>query len=95
MTNLVSKLSDYFIITMDDLHEEKFENIVNDMIKGATFNNYEIIENRRDAIEKGISLLNKDDYLFILGKGHEEAIIIGKDRIPFNDKEVVNEIINN
>ncbi len=94
MTNLVSKLSDYFIITMDDLHDESFDQIVNDMLDNATFDNYSVIENRREAIEKGISLLKENDYLFILGKGHEEAIIIGKEKIPFNDKETVKEIIS-
>ena len=94
MTSLVSKLSDFFIITMDDLHDESFDQIVGDMLENATFDNYEVIENRRDAIEKGISLLNNEDYLFILGKGHEEAIIIGKEKIPFNDKETVKEIIS-
>ena len=64
------------------------------MTKGADFNNYEVIEDRRKAIEKGISLLNSEDYLFVLGKGHEEAIIIGKERIPFNDRKTVEEIIN-
>ena len=94
MTKLVSKLSDYFIITMDDLHDESFDQIVSDMTKGADFNNYEVIEDRRKAIEKGISLLNSEDYLFVLGKGHEEAIIIGKERIPFNDRKTIEEIIN-
>ena len=41
------------------------------------------------AIEKGIHLLMENDVLLILGKGHEEFMIIGKEKIPFNDKKVV------
>lgn len=93
MCDIVNKNSDYFIITMDDLHDEKFEDIVSDMTSNLISDKYEVIEDRGKAIEKGISLLNKNDTLFILGKGHEEAIIIGKEKIKFNDKEKVLELI--
>ena len=31
--------------------------------------------------------------LLILGKGHEEFMVIGKEKIPFNDKKVVLEYL--
>ena len=43
------------------------------------------------AIEK----LTDNDMLLILGKGHEEVIIIGDKKIPFNDHKAVIEILNN
>jgi len=89
MTELVNRLSDYFIITNDDPHYEDPNQIVDDMIKDFSSDKYEVCLDRKEAIIKGIELLNEDDTLFILGKGHEEFMIIGRDRIPFNDKEVV------
>lgn len=89
MTRLVNNLSDYFIITNDDPHFEDPNQIVDDMVKDFSSNKYEICLDRKKAIIKGISLLKQGDILFILGKGHEEFMIVGKDKIPFNDKEIV------
>ena len=63
------------------------------MIKNLKNKNYEICLDRKKAIMKGISLLKKDDALLILGKGHEEVMIIKDKRIPFNDKKVVLEYL--
>lgn len=88
MTKIVTDLSDQAIITIDDPHNEDPNQIVNDMLDGLTSTNYEIILDRGKAIEKGIDLLDDNDILLILGKGHEEVIIVKDKKIPFNDKEV-------
>ena len=56
--------------------------------------NYEIILDRKQAIRKGISLLKEYDTLLILGKGHEEYMIIKDKKIPFKDSSAVEEILN-
>ncbi len=89
MGNIVANLSDYFIITNDDPHFEDEQQIVDDILKGNNFKNYEICLDRKEAIKKGIKLLNHNDTLFILGKGHEEFMIKGNERIPLNDREEV------
>lgn len=89
MGRLVSELSEYFIITDDDPHNEDEMQIVNDILEGNTFTNYEVCIDRKEAIKRGIKLLKDKDILFILGKGHEEFIIKGNDKIPHNDKEEV------
>lgn len=94
MTKLVLENSKKAIITVDDPHNEEPNLIVKDMLDGIEFNNYEIELDRGKAIEKAIALLDKNDTLLILGKGHEDAIIVGNKRVPFNDKEKVLEVIN-
>lgn len=89
MTDIVGKYAKYFIITNDDPHYEDPNQIVNDMTSKYTKNNYEICLDRKQAIEKGMDLLEKNDVLLILGKGHEEFMIIGDNKIPFNDKKTV------
>ena len=89
MTNYVANNSKYFIITNDDPHYEDTTQIVDDMIKDLDKSNYEVILDREEAIIKGISLLKDNDALFILGKGHEENMIIKDKKIPFNDYKVV------
>lgn len=93
MMDLATTNSKYVIFTSDDLHNEDFKQIVSDSIEGIDKTNFEIIMNRGKAIEKGISMLDDKDILLILGKGHEEFIIIRDKKIPFNDKEEVNKLI--
>lgn len=94
MTEIVGKYAKKFIITNDDPHNEDPENIVKDMLEKYELDNYEICLDRKEAIIKGINYLEEDDILLILGKGHEEVMIVKDKRIPFNDKKIVLEYIN-
>lgn len=93
MMNLACLNSKHVIVTSDDLHDEDFKHIVKDMLDGNIYINYEIEENRGKAIKKGINLLNSNDILLILGKGHEEYIIVKDKKIPFNDLCEVTKIL--
>ncbi|MDD2518648.1 MAG: UDP-N-acetylmuramoyl-L-alanyl-D-glutamate--2,6-diaminopimelate ligase [Bacilli bacterium] len=93
MLDIVTTECKYAIVTNDDPHEEDPNQIVADMVEGITKDNFEVILDRKEAIIKGISLLNGNDSLLILGKGHEEFMIVGKEKIPFNDRQVVMEYL--
>lgn len=93
MMNLALSNADYVVVTSDDLHEEEFEDIVRDMLKGNEKGNYKVEKNRGEAIRLGIQLLKENDLLLILGKGHEECIIVKNERIPFNDRKAVEQIL--
>ncbi len=96
MTKIVTDLSDKVIITCDDVHNEDPNQILDDMLKGITNTNYDIELDRKKAIIKGIELLTTNDVLLILGKGHEEVMIVKNNkRIPFNDKKIVLEYLEN
>ncbi len=93
MMQLALKYSDFVYVTSDDLHDESFVEIVKDMLENNQAKHYKIIQDRGMAIKEGFNKLNNDDVLLILGKGHEEAIIIKDKKIPFNDYNKVNELI--
>ena len=93
MTNIVTSLSKKAIITEDDLHNEDINQIIDDMLKGLKNTNYEIELDRKKAIKKGMSYLKDNDILLILGKGHEEYIIVKDQKIPHNDLKAVKEIM--
>ena len=88
MSAIACKHADYVIMTHDDPHYEDQAQIYHDMTSGLSYDNYEIVHDRKDAIRKGISLLDTDDILLSLGKGHEEFIVCRDKRIPFNDMNV-------
>ena len=60
-----------------------------DILSGVTKNNYEVILDRKEAIKKGIDIMEKNDILLILGKGHENYQIIGKTKYHLDDAEEV------
>ena len=95
MTKIVSERAEKFIITEDDLHYEDFTQIKEDMLLGITKKNYEVIMDRKEAIIRGISYLEENDALLILGKGHEDIIVVREKKIPFNDKETVLSYLQN
>jgi UDP-N-acetylmuramoyl-L-alanyl-D-glutamate--2,6-diaminopimelate ligase len=95
MRDLVLTNSDYAIITNDDPHNEDPNEIIDDLLKNNTKDNYEIELDRKKAIHSAIDKLNSNDLLLILGKGHEEFMIIKDQKIPFNDKKVVLDYLKN
>ncbi|MCI8544607.1 MAG: UDP-N-acetylmuramoyl-L-alanyl-D-glutamate--2,6-diaminopimelate ligase [Bacilli bacterium] len=95
MAEMATDMCKFAIFTSDDLHEEPFEQIIDDMTKELKNTNYEVCKDRKDAIYKGISKLTENDVLLILGKGHEEVMIIGNEKIPFHDRTIVDNYVSN
>ena len=89
MGNIATELSDYVIFTNDNPRTEDPKKIMQDIIAGVDKTNYEIIFDRKEAIAKAISKLEKEDILLILGKGHEDYQIIGHVKIHLDDSEEV------
>lgn len=87
-------LADQVIFTSDNPRSEDPKAIINDLVKGAASNNYQIIIDRKEAIKAGLNQLTKNDIFLILGKGHEGYQIIGKEKREHNDKEYVLKLIN-
>lgn len=94
MGNIASSYSDKVIITNDNPRNENENNIISDIVMGIKKENYEIIKDRKKAIIEGISYLNDNDILLILGKGHENYQIINGKKKYFSDLNTTMEIIN-
>lgn len=93
MGSIASELSDITIITSDNPRTEEPLSIIQDIIKGINKNNYEILENRKEAIKKAIKIARKDDVIVIAGKGHEDYQEINDKKIHFDEREVIGEVI--
>ena len=90
---LVSENSDYAIFTTDNPRHENEQDIIDSMTTNIQTDNYDKITSRKEAIKKGINMLESGDILLILGKGHETSQIIGSDEFPFKDRDEVIKII--
>ncbi len=89
MGEIATNYSDFVIFTSDNPRNEIAEMILNDITKDLSNENYMVIENREEAIKKGIQMLENNDILLVLGKGHETYQIINNQKTYFNDKEII------
>lgn len=93
MGGIASRLSDMTIITSDNPRSEDPEDIIRDILKGVENDNYVVIENRREAIEKAIKIARKDDIILIAGKGHENYQELKDGVIHFDEREIIADVI--
>ena len=87
MGGIAAKYSDYVIVTSDNPRTENPEQILKDIEDGLTHKKYELIEDRRKAIYKAVSIADTNDVLVIAGKGHETYQISKNETIHFDDRE--------
>ncbi|MFC1499067.1 UDP-N-acetylmuramoyl-L-alanyl-D-glutamate--2,6-diaminopimelate ligase [Verrucomicrobiota bacterium] len=95
MGQVASRLADYSIVTSDNPRKENSSEIIEQICHG--FNerkNFEIIEDRKEAINTALTMAGKGDVVLIAGKGHENFQEFGDRTIPFDDRQIVREIIN-
>ncbi|RAP26767.1 hypothetical protein DID78_06555 [Candidatus Marinamargulisbacteria bacterium SCGC AG-343-D04] len=89
MAKAAAKYSDVIIVTQDNPRTENPTHIVNDIIEGFCHeDDYSIQEDRKKAIELALQSAQKHDVVVIAGKGHEAYQMIGKESLPFDDKEI-------
>lgn len=93
MGYIASELADYVIITSDNPRSEDPQKIIEDIRKGIRKSNYCIISERKEAIEKSLSMARAGDIVLIAGKGHEQYQILKDRRIHFDDREAVRECL--
>ena len=94
---VVVKNSSYAIFTYEDPRSEDPRDICNDIVKTIKddYNNYEIVIDRVEAIQKAIDMAEEKDMVLVLGKGNETYEKLKDKTIYFNDEEEVYKAIKN
>ena len=85
MGRVAEQLSDHAIITSDNPRGERPDAIVDDIRKGFARNDFEVILDRREAIERAVALAQPRDIVLIAGKGHETYQQFADRTIDFDD----------
>ncbi|EKE00722.1 MAG: hypothetical protein ACD_21C00285G0016 [uncultured bacterium] len=95
MGEIAERYSDHIIITNDNPRAEDPQQIINDILQGLLCPwAAEVEQDRRVAIAHAIDCARANDIILVAGKGHEEYQIIGKEKLPFSDQEVVEKILS-
>ena len=94
MGEVASKYSKHIVVTSDNPRFEEPKKIIEDILNGIDDkSNVIVIEDRKEALKKAISLANDKSVVLILGKGDERAQIIGDKKFEFSDKDEVLKIL--
>ncbi|MEC4673914.1 MAG: UDP-N-acetylmuramoyl-L-alanyl-D-glutamate--2,6-diaminopimelate ligase [Nitrospirota bacterium] len=99
MGAVAAEQSDVVLVTSDNPRSEEPLSILQDIERGirpippGQRARYQMIPDRRKAIETAIQEAMRGDIVVIAGKGHEDYQIIGSERHHFDDREVAREAL--
>lgn len=86
---------EFCVVTSDNPRTEEPEAILRDIEAGIrdTGCTYEMIPDRREGIRRALEIYQPGDVIIVAGKGHEDYQILGTEKIHFDDKEVIRELL--
>jgi UDP-N-acetylmuramoyl-L-alanyl-D-glutamate--2,6-diaminopimelate ligase len=93
MGKVVCELADHSIVTNDNPRTEDPDGIIRQITDGFEKDNYEVIQDRKLAIQKALSMAQKGDIVLIAGKGHETYQIFKDKKVNFDERKIVREFI--
>ena len=95
MGKVASTLATKVYITSDNPRNEDPQKIVDNILEGIKNTSNVVVElDRKKAIQMAIDEQKENQVVVILGKGDENYQIIYDKKFPFDDREVVREILN-
>ena len=97
MGEIAANLADRIILTDEESYNED-PDIIRRMVyegieQGSGTGKTTEIADRREAIERALSIATKGDTVLITGMGHEQFRIVNGERLPWNDGDVVRELL--
>ena len=103
MGAVASRLSDVVVVTSDNPRSEPPEAILEEILRGMPaaggpgngrrVAERHVIVDRRDAIARALELAMAGDVVLIAGKGHETYQVLRDRTVPFDDRQVVRDIL--
>jgi UDP-N-acetylmuramoyl-L-alanyl-D-glutamate--2,6-diaminopimelate ligase len=97
MGAVAARLADFAIITEEDPRTEDAMRILREIAAGAEAEGvregerYRCIVGRREGIGAAFAIAQAGDTVLLAGKGHEQSIIIGQAKLPWDDRRVARE----
>lgn len=86
---VANQYSDFAIVTSDNPGNEDPDAIIDEICSYITDIPYVKIANRKEAVEYIVSNAQKGDVVLLAGKGHEDYQLIGDEKVPFCEREIL------
>jgi UDP-N-acetylmuramoyl-L-alanyl-D-glutamate--2,6-diaminopimelate ligase len=99
MGGVAAREADFAVITDEDPREEDAASILAEIAAGADAagaregEQYVCIVGRREAIVRALSMARAGDTVLLAGKGHEQSIVIGREKLPWDDRQVARDVL--
>jgi UDP-N-acetylmuramoyl-L-alanyl-D-glutamate--2,6-diaminopimelate ligase len=93
MGRIAAELSDLAIVSSDNPRTENPGAIIDDIERGMGGMPHRRIVDRLAAIEAALSDARAGDTVLLAGKGHETYQVIGTEKLPFDEREIVQNIV--
>ncbi len=88
MGAVVDANADFAVVTSDNPRKENPESIIADILPGMPSKRFEVIVDRKAAIQYAIELAQPRDIVLIAGKGHETYQEFADSTVPFDDAAI-------
>ena len=89
MGEISSRFADFIILTEEDYRTEDPNKICQEIASGIKNKNYQVIIDRKKAIEKALKMAKKGDVVIFTGKAHEKSLCRGKTEYPWDEYQAV------
>jgi UDP-N-acetylmuramoyl-L-alanyl-D-glutamate--2,6-diaminopimelate ligase len=93
MGRVAGELADVAIVTSDNPRSERPEAIIDEIEAGMGGVPHVRIVDRLEAIRRALADAAPDDTVLLAGKGHETYQLIGAERRPFDEREIVAKLV--
>jgi UDP-N-acetylmuramoyl-L-alanyl-D-glutamate--2,6-diaminopimelate ligase len=97
MGRVATQMAEFSVITDEDPREEDREHILQDIADGAIAEgkregqDFLCIADRTTAIKVAFEHAKPGDTVLLAGKGHEQSMIVGREKLPWDDRKVARE----
>ncbi|MFI5312282.1 MAG: UDP-N-acetylmuramoyl-L-alanyl-D-glutamate--2,6-diaminopimelate ligase, partial [Gemmatimonadales bacterium] len=94
MAQVADRLADKIVVTSDNPRTEDPERIIDEIVAPLPETRYERIEDRRKAIARAIAMADPSrDVVLLAGKGHETYQVRGTEKLPFDERVIVRDVM--
>jgi UDP-N-acetylmuramoyl-L-alanyl-D-glutamate--2,6-diaminopimelate ligase len=93
MGRVAAERADLAVVSSDNPRTEDPEAIIDDIVAGMGAAPHIRLADRRAAIARALGEARPGDTVLLAGKGHETYQVIGTEKVPFDERDVVADVL--
>jgi UDP-N-acetylmuramoyl-L-alanyl-D-glutamate--2,6-diaminopimelate ligase len=94
MGRIAATLADLAVVTSDNPRTEDPLAIITEVEQGMGQATHRRAVDRREAIALALQSAGAGDTILLAGKGHETYQVVGTEKLPFDEREIVQELLS-
>ncbi len=93
MGRVVESGADLAVVTSDNPRTEEPDAIIDEIVSGMKGTRHLRITDRRQAIGRALGMGQEQDLILLAGKGHERYQVLGREKVPFDERQIVLDLL--